>query len=96
MSKLLKEPKNTEKRKILQNINLFVGIHDITCLCNEPLKCIIKQIYNQEPTLQLNKEDFPQWFTTGETTVARTGEEDIDGDELDALFENLEDEDAKG
>lgn len=97
MSKLLQPTKQTEKSQIRQNINIFVGIHDISCKCDHPLKCIIKQIYHQEPNIQFDKKELQKWFTTNETTVAHGGEEeDITGEELDALFENIEKEDNAG
>lgn len=87
MSKLLNPTKLTEKQQILQNVNLFVSIHDISCKCNNPLKCIILQIYNQEKGLKFNKEEIQQWLTTtedGETTTGK--DDDILGEDLDALF----------
>lgn len=98
MSKLLQNPKFNEKRQILQNVNAWVAIHDLSCCCEHPLNCIIKQIYHQEPTLNINKEDFPKWFTTTETTDVHGGkdEEDYTGEDLDALFATIEGEDAKG
>lgn len=96
MSKLLKPTKLTEKQQILQNVNLFVGIHDLSCTCNQPLKCIVKQIYKQEPTLQFDQKELQQWLTTTAVTATPGGDaETIDGDDLDALFANL-DEDATG
>ncbi len=96
MSKLLQNPKYNEKRQILQNVNAFVAIHDLSCTCEKPLNCIIQQIYHQEPTLNLKTQDFPKWFTTTETTVARGGEDEGDytGEDLDALFANIDAEDT--
>lgn len=87
MSKLLNPAKLTEKQQILQNVNLFVSIHDLSCKCSNPLKCIILQIYNQEKGLQIKPEEIQQWLTTtaaGEITTGK--EETFDGEDLDALF----------
>ncbi len=95
MSKFLKPTNNTERNKILQNINCFVSIHDITCCCEQPLKCIIKQIHQQEPNLKFEKQELQSWFTTTETGENRGGEEeDIAGEELDALFAGIEEDTA--
>lgn len=87
MSKLLNPTKLTEKQQILQNVNLFVSIHDLSCKCNNPLKCIILQIYTQEKGIQFNPQEIQQWLTTtedGETTTGK--DDDILGEDLDALF----------
>lgn len=96
MSKLLQPTKFTEKQQILQNVNTFVAIHDLSCKCEHPLKCIILQIYKQEPTLQFKQQDLQKWLTTTATTEDHGGkdEEDITGEELDALFANIEDADT--
>lgn len=87
MSKLLNPTKLTEKQQILQNVNLFTSIHDLSCQCENPLRCIILQIYSQEKGLKINPEEIKQWLTStaaGETT---TGEEEtFAGEDLDALF----------
>lgn len=87
MSKLLNPTKLTEKQQILQNVNLFTSIHDLSCKCSNPLKCIVLQIYNQEKGLQIKQEEIQQWLTTtaaGEITTGK--EETFDGEDLDALF----------
>lgn len=96
MSKLLHPTKFNEKRQILQNVNAFVAIHDLTCNCEKPLKCIIKQIYNQEPTLQFKPEELQKWFTSTETTVVPGGKdaEDFTGEDLDALFADIDADDT--
>lgn len=88
MSKLLQNPNYTEKQQINQNINAFVGLHDLTCNCDNPLKCIVLQIYNREKTLKFNTQEIQQWLTTTEDHGAvTTGEkEEIDGEDLEALF----------
>lgn len=97
MSKLLKPTSKSERNIILQNVNAWVAIHDITCNCDSPLKCIILQIYRQEPTLSFKPKELQKWLTTTDLTAKDGGEEeDIDGKELDALFASLEKEDAKG
>ncbi|AXQ65863.1 MAG: hypothetical protein [Betatorquevirus homini20] len=41
------------RRDNLQLVNTYVAIHDLKCTCNKPLECILDQINNQEPTLQI-------------------------------------------
>lgn len=93
MSKLLKPTYNNEKKQILANINTYVAIHDISCKCENPLKCIVLQIYYQEKGLKFSTSEIQQWLTT--TEEKDTGKEDdhfdIDGDDLDALFGAEED-----
>ncbi len=87
MSKLLNPAKLTEKQQILQNVNLFVSIHDISCKCNNPLKCVILQIYTQEKGLKFKPEELQQWLTTTDVGEITTGkDDDILGEDLDALF----------
>lgn len=87
MSKLLNPTKLTEKQQILQNVNLFVGIHDLSCKCNNPLKCIVLQIYNQEKGLKFTNQEIQQWLTTTDAGEKTTGQEEtFDGEDLDALF----------
>lgn len=77
-------PPNYSKKQLnLQMVNGYVHIHDLMCHCQKPLKHIIEQIYNQEPTLQ-------KW---PDTTTAGAGAPDGDADtepfgegELEALF----------
>lgn len=95
MSKLLKPTNYTENGIIAQNINAFVSIHDLSCSCDSPLKCIIKQIYLKEKGLNFKPEELKQWFTGGETT-ATTGEEEdpISAEDVDALFAAIDTEDT--
>lgn len=87
MSKLLHPTKLTERQQILQNVNLFTSIHDLSCKCNNPLKCIVLQIYNQEKDLKFKPEEIQQWLTTTAAGETDTGKDDpIDGDDLEALF----------
>lgn len=97
MSKLFNPSKLSEKRTILQNVNAFVAIHDLTCQCEQPLKCIIQQIYLQEPTLQFQPTELQKWLTTTGTSGDHGGKDasDFTGEELDALFANTE-EDTEG
>lgn len=89
MSKLQQPVPYSENGLRNQIINCYISIHDLNCGCNEPLKHIIQQILEKEPTL---KECLGT--TTGETTG---NVEDIlqDGD-LERFFaENFgEEEDA--
>lgn len=95
MSKLLKPTNYTENGIIGQNINAIVNIHDLSCSCNNPLKCIIKQIYLKEKGLKFKPEELKQWLTGGETT-ATTGEEEdpITAEDVDALFAAIDTEDT--
>lgn len=97
MSKLFNPTKFSEKRTQLQNVNAFVAIHDLTCSCEKPLKCIIQQIYNQEPTLQFQTKELQKWLITTETSGAHGGDDEnaFTGEEIDALFANIE-EDTEG
>lgn len=96
MSKILHPTKYNEKRQILQNVNAFVAIHDLSCNCEKPLKCIIKQIYNQEPTLQFKPEELQKWLTTTEISEDHGGKDaaDFTGEDLDALFADIDEEDT--
>lgn len=81
-------PKYTNKRLDLQNVNAYVNIHDLTCKCEHPLRHIITQITQQEPTIK-------KWLaTTIEEDGNPDGEKDIDGfgpGELEALFAEEDD-----
>ena len=82
-------PKTTRKQN-LQYVNCYTSIHDLGCNCDEPLKHIIKQITEQEPSIK------PWLATTFGNTGDQDGEKDIDGfapGELERLF--AEGEDAK-
>lgn len=72
-------------------VNAYVHIHDLHCHCKSPLKHIIKQIENQEPSIKKCLD----------TTTAAAGH--LDGDdvidhfgpgELERIF--AEDEDTAG
>lgn len=76
-------PNYTKRQLNLQMVNLYVSIHDLHCHCKSPLKHIIKQIEEQEPTIK----------KCPDTTIAATGNQDgedaIDQfgpGELDRLF----------
>lgn len=86
-------PRYSAKQKTLQHVNCYVGIHDISCNCTEPLKHIIKQIISQEPSLK------PWLATITEDAGHQDGERDIDGfgpGELERLFAEPAEEDAEG
>ncbi len=57
MSKFYIPNNLTRRQRNLQEINLHVSIHDLSCNCNNPLKHIIYQILEQEPSLQFTKEE---------------------------------------
>lgn len=75
-------PKYSTKQLNLQVVNCYVGIHDLTCHCKHPLRHIIKQIEDQEPSLKCR-------VTTTEKDGDHAGEGDIDQfgpGELERLF----------
>lgn len=83
-------PNLTKKQQNLQNVNCYVSVHDLTCHCKQPLKHILQQIIEQEPTAT-------KWLAT---TTADGGNQDGDADidhfgpgELERLF--AEDDDEK-
>jgi len=76
-------PRYTKKQLTLQTVNAYVHIHDLNCNCQEPLKHVIKQILDQEPTIK------PWLATITEENGDQDGEKDIDGfgpGELERLF----------
>lgn len=86
-------PRYTTRQKNLQHVNCYVGIHDISCNCTEPLKHIIKQIISQEPTIK------PWLATITEDAGTPDGEGDIDGfgpGELERLFAEPDAENDEG
>lgn len=75
-------PKYTPRQLNLQQVNTYVAVHDLNCNCKNPLRHIIKQIQQQEPTLKCHH------FTTAEDGN-QDGDVDIDGfgpGELEKLF----------
>lgn len=85
------DPKYTPKQLQLQMVNAYVHIHDLHCHCKSPLRHIIQQIENQEPSIK-------KWR---DTTTADDGDQH-GGDvidqfgpgELERIF--AEDEDTAG
>lgn len=95
MSKHLKPTNYTENGIIGQNINTFVNVHDLTCSCSNPLKCIVKQIYLKEKGLKFKPEELKQWLTSTETTAEDGGDPDpITEEDVDALFAAIDGEDT--
>lgn len=45
-------PNYSKNQLNLQMVNGYVSIHDLMCHCQKPLKHIIKQIEQQEPSLK--------------------------------------------
>jgi len=87
MSKLFNPAKLTEKQQTLQNVNCWVAVHDLSCKCDHPLKCIVQQIYKQEKGLKFNPEEIKEWLTTPDAGEPTTTDVDhFDGEDLDALF----------
>lgn len=85
------DPKYTPRQLQLQMVNAYVHIHDLHCNCKSPLKHIIKQIENQEPSIK-------QWR---DSTTAAAGLQDGDDvidhfgpGELERIF--AEEEDTEG
>lgn len=63
-------------------INLIVGIHNLQCGCDDPLKHTVEEIHNQEPDL---KPNIPKWHTTGKDHG--DPDDDVFGeDDLEKLF----------
>lgn len=92
MSKLWKPTKLTPRQQNLQTVNTYVNVHDLTCNCNEPLKHIIQQITEQEPSIK--KET---WFTTTDNGENPGGVGDVDDfgeGELEALFAEPEEKEG--
>lgn len=82
------DPKYTPKQLQLQMVNAYVHIHDLRCNCKSPLKHIIQQIENQEPSIKI-------WRDSTVATGPRDGEDVIDQfgpGELESIFAE---EDAK-
>lgn len=97
MSKFYIPSKYTTKQKNLQQINLHVAIHDLNCGCDNPLKHIIYQILEQEPSVNFTEEELQQLKKCHGTGSAGANHGDDDtgfgpGD-LELLFaENPEEE----
>lgn len=76
------------KRDILQLVNTYVAVHDLKCTCDHPLECIIKQIKQQEPSLQITFK--PQCHTSTETGEHHggdaAGEDPIGQEDLEEIF----------
>lgn len=92
MSKLWKPTNYSKRQQNLQQVNSYVSIHDLTCNCNQPLKHIIEQITEQEPTIKKEK-----WFTTtdtGENPGGAGGVDDFGDGELEALFAETDEKDG--
>lgn len=60
MSKFYTPSKYSRKQKNLQEINLHVAIHDLNCGCNNPLKHIIYQFLEQEPSINFTNKEIKQ------------------------------------
>lgn len=88
MTAYYKQPTWTIKHKNLNGINSICSVHDIHCMCNNPLQHTILGIIEQEPSLKFNKEDstkIQKCLTTGDAT----GQDVVDGfgdGELESLF----------
>ena len=86
-----KPVKYSKKGLNLQIVNTYVNIHDLNCGCTQPLKHIIQQIEDQEPSIK-------EWRTTTATGDDHGPEDGVDGlgeGELEALFADTE-EDTTG
>lgn len=85
------DPKYTPRQLQLQMVNAYVHIHDLHCRCKSPLKHIIQQIENQEPSIK-------KWR---DSTIAAAGPqhgddviENFGPGELERIF--AEEEDTEG
>lgn len=78
-----KPPTTSLSNKKYDWINLIVGIHNLQCGCDDPLKHTVEEIHNQEPSL---KPQIPKWLTTGNDPGAPDDDGFGDGD-LEKLFE---------
>ena len=86
------DPKYTPKQMTLQMVNAYVHIHDLRCHCKQPLRHIIQQIEEQEPTIK-------KWRDSTTTAAgSHDGDADIDHfgpGELEKLFaEDTEENDG--
>nr|UHS18371.1 MAG: hypothetical protein [Betatorquevirus sp.] len=97
MSKLYKPLNIGIKHRNLQWMNLQVGLHDMHCHCDNPLKHIILHIIEQEPDIKFNSEESKL------IQKCLTTEDEDDGDvigpgDLDTLFAEdvFGEEDANG
>lgn len=88
MTNYYKQPTWSLKHKELNLVNASVGLHDLHCMCNEPLKHLITTIIRQEPTLKFDKEEstlIQKCLTTGDPGVDIV--DDFGDGELERLFE---------
>jgi hypothetical protein len=72
----------------LQLVNTYVAIHDLKCNCKHPLECILEQIKQQEPTLQIQYKKSCRTSTeTGERPGGEgAAEETIGQEDLEEIF----------
>lgn len=100
MSKFYIPAPYSTKQKNLQEVNLHVAIHDMRCGCNNPLKHIIFQLLEQEPSINFTPQEIQQLQTCHGTGTATEGPGDDEtgfgpGD-LEQLFAEEKEEDAAG
>nr|UHS18315.1 MAG: hypothetical protein [Betatorquevirus sp.] len=101
MSKFYTPAKYNRKQKNLQEVNLHVAIHDLNCGCSNPLKHIIYQFLEQEPTINFTKQELQQLqkcHGTGTAGDIDHGDDDTGfgpGD-LEQLFAEEKEEDPAG
>ncbi len=89
----------SRKHKNLNWVNGLVHLHDMQCMCNEPLAHTIDTIVTQEPNLQLRQETqqkLQKCLTTGEDHTTADVVEDFGDGELEALFAGDDIEDDTG
>lgn len=73
-------PKFSPRQLNLQMVNCYTAIHDLKCHCEKPLKHIIQQILEQEPTLK-------PWL---DSTTGDGGNQPTEKDTEDTGIEDLE------
>jgi len=100
MSKYYVPSKYTAKQRNLQQINLHVAVHDLNCGCDNPLKHIIYQFLEQEPSIIFTNqeiENLKKCHGTG-TAGGDPGDDDTGfgpGD-LEQLFAEDKEEEKEG
>lgn len=79
----------SRKHKDLNWTNCMVSVHDLQCQCDDPLKHIIFQIINQEPSIKFNKKEsqiIQKCLTTGEDHAEDGDDEGFGPGDLEELF----------
>lgn len=99
MSDYFKHITISQRHKDLNWTNAIVHLHDIQCMCNEPLAHTIDTIFKQEPNLPLHqstKDKIKQCLTTGEDHTTKDVVEEFGDDDLERLFADDDTEEDTG